>query len=221
MAGQGTVRLGPARQGVQRTKQNLMKAGTAWPGTARPGMARYGLDWQGKGAYAQNRNEESKMLKEAKDQIKEAVSSLLTLFASHQRGAIVTFEAMEQAIGQRRYEGQWAYIVRKFRRKFLKETGIALRPSIRVGYEILTPKDQLDWCPKNRQKRSRRQLSNCIKEVSGVSDESLTEHQRRTKALLLANVRHERRVISRCLREQKRPTETLPQRKVALGGGLM
>lgn len=151
-----------------------------------------------------------------KEEIQRTVDAMVDHVKSLDRGDVVKFGDLETITGTERYAGRWVLYVQKMRRRILKERGIAMRPLVNVGYKLCTKDEQLKYCARNRQRRAVRQLNRGIAEVDHLPHDGLSLHQQRLRALTLDNLRHERRAVRRCMREQGaeiKRTETLPRRK--------
>lgn len=145
---------------------------------------------------------------EPKDEIKDAVARAFALCDKFERGQIVPYDHLEVALKCYRDSNDWKTRVTKFRREYLNATGKAFRPVQNVGYEILTEADQNVWLPRHRQKKSCRQLTRAIKEVSVSSTATLSVEERKIRALMLDNLAHERKVMRACMREQSAEIRT-------------
>ena len=64
-----------------------------------------------------------------------------------------------------------------------------------IGYELLSEREQLVWCSRNRQRRAGRQLTRGINEIVHLPPENLSVHEQRVRMLAIQNMRTERKLI--------------------------
>lgn len=152
------------------------------------------------------------MLKEENDLIRSAVDALLHLASQYHRGQVMPYDRIEAAGGVDRKHESWNTVVKKFRRRLLKEREIALRPVVNIGYELLTHRDQVRRCSSDRQRRMFRQAQKAIAEVGSVPSDSLGDHDRRLQMAQMDRLRNERKELRRSLREVEnvKKSETIP-----------
>jgi hypothetical protein len=145
-------------------------------------------------------------LKPESDIIHEAISRLIVECASMTYNDTLTYETMEQAFGVKRYEGNWTYLVQKFRRRFQKIRGLVFRPVQNVGYRVCTQQEQAIDCMRQRKRRAARQIKRGIGEVECGSTNDLSPMMKAARAAGLEAARRERLDILRGLREQEETT---------------
>lgn len=185
-------------------------------GEARHGTARRGAVRQGKGANGPSfsLNQGASMFEE-KGYIRRIVNELVRVTSNLERGDVITHEAIERVSGVNRYTGPWNQIVRRFRRRVLKERGIAMLPVVQVGYHFCTQQEQLTVCAENRQRRAIRQVTRGCQEVGALPLEGLTDHQQRLKKFTMDAMKAERKAMKHALKDQSlvnRKSEVNPQR---------
>lgn len=136
------------------------------------------------------------------DEIAAKVDEVSALFNEHDRGDVVTHEAIGAILGLGPHEGRWDHVVNRVRGRVQRERGIATWPEPTVGYRLLTVKEQVEDLPRWRLKRAARQARRAKRSIEALPDAGLSMHQRRVKeaqieALKLATseVRRQQRVM--------------------------
>lgn len=149
------------------------------------------------------------------EELQRSVDAVVRFAANLGRGDTLRLTSIEQLSGCERYTGRWNAIVRKVRLAVLRDRGIALRPITNVGYRLCEHDEQLRYCSRNRQRRAIRQLGRGLLEVDALPPAELTDHQQHLRALMVQQLRTERRQVRRGVRSQQaelRRTETMPAR---------
>lgn len=160
---------------------------------------------------------------EANEEIEEAAKVVYGLMAHLRRGDTLTHEAIGAAIGlppddtppalcveRSRYDR----IVWKARKRLQRDRGIACWFVEGVGYKLLTPAEQIEsalWHTEKAMRSAHRGRKN----VDDTPDKLLSPHLRRMKAFVgerTADARRQLLRTTRIVREQLRPTPTVPRR---------
>ena len=136
----------------------------------------------------------------ASDVLAEAVARAGDLFGHYVRGAVVPWDAVETAAGFTRGHPHWSQFSKRFKRDFLKATGIAVWPVAGVGWKLLTITEQTDWLPRQRLRRARRQARRGRTEVAALPVIGLTARQAQRRAIQLDLMAHAERQALRSLR---------------------
>jgi hypothetical protein len=128
------------------------------------------------------------------------------------RGDVMPTDAIEKACGELRYTKHWTSIVKKFRKRLLRERRIALLPVNGVGYRFCTHDEQIHETSNRRQRRAVRQLRQTLREVGAVPKGELTTFQAFNQYFRLEQVRAQAKSLRDSMRDQeaKAVTKTLP-----------
>lgn len=137
---------------------------------------------------------------EETEEYRRAIEALRQLFDKHDRGDIVEWSAIEEATGYRRDGPKLRAMVTKFRKVYLREDRIALRPVPGVGYRILTLEQQVLECGEDRRRKMYRQSTRAVREISAPNNAKLGTHLQHVKALSLQHLLEERKTINRGIR---------------------
>lgn len=154
---------------------------------------------------------------ELSNEVKVATEKTVELIARHERGDIITFEAIEKATGLTRYGEGWNSTIQRTRKKVLRDRAIAVWPERNVGYKLLTKDEQLVKLPLERQRRAARQLTRSIQAVEAIPVGSLSLHQQNIQAMQRQALRLRRRTIRSGIRKsllEGRKQESVPRRPV-------
>jgi hypothetical protein len=154
---------------------------------------------------------------DSKEEVKAAVDALWRVFGRAERGYIITWDAIHDATGVARDCQGWT-VIKKFRRKLFKERNVITLCKKGVGIRLLSHLEAADEMPHLRQKKSYRQLNRGVKEVDSIDTSGLPDHLRMALSMQKHNMRHERLIVGRSLRDFRKPTnktETLPVRKTS------
>ena len=148
------------------------------------------------------------------EKYKAEVQAVWTVALDYQRGQTIPWSILETAMGRKREEtGGW-HIIRRLRRHLLRERDICTLPADTVGLRLLTDQQAARELPALRQRKARRQVNRCLREIQAVNLGSLSVHERRVLNAQRNNMQMERLQIGRSMREAKsQKTETLPVRK--------
>jgi hypothetical protein len=87
---------------------------------------------------------------EEKNEIGDAVTRAMEFFKTRKRLDVVPWRAIEELAGFDRLHPHWVQFNKRFRRDFLRETGILVWPVNGVGLELVSHKDQLERCQRTR-----------------------------------------------------------------------
>jgi len=110
------------------------------------------------------------------------LEALNQLFAGKERGDLVTHAEIEQVTKLKQNVSPWNTVLGKFRRGYLRHTGIALRSEKNVGYRLMTTQEQSE--DDYHRRRARRALQRDFSEKVFMKDEELTVEQQRLVAAL-------------------------------------
>lgn len=142
-------------------------------------------------------------LKKRNPRVFEAVAAVMEAAADYRRGDLIRYEAIEAAIGGRRYEGIWPQVVAKLKRQFERDRGITLICCPGTAYKLATHDEQMTVCVESRSKRARRQLVRGVGHLNALPVAELSGHQQRVRSGKLDI--HKRAVndVSRARRQDK------------------
>lgn len=151
---------------------------------------------------------------ESKGEISVAIEALWQLSLGLNRGDVLTHEAVESATGMNREHVSYWHITKKFRKRLLKEREIACISVPGVGFRLLTHRDQVRDCGRNRHKRMFRQSQMGIREISAVDPSTLSLHDRKLRMAQLDRLFAERKSARKGMNEstEVRKTEVNPRR---------
>jgi len=137
-------------------------------------------------------------------------------FGDKSRGETITWSNLEAVMGRTRIEpGGW-HIIRRFRKRLLRERRIVTLPADTVGLRLLTHQETAREVPALRQRRAYRQINRCLKETATVDGTGLTDHERKVLAVQRHNLAFQRLQIGRSRRQLvqgTKKTEVNPLRK--------
>lgn len=130
----------------------------------------------------------------------------------YHKGTTVPWTAIEAAMGRTREDrGGWT-IIRRVRRRLLRDRQIASLPDPTVGLRLLTDMEAATEIPTLRQKKARRQINRGLRETEAVDTSQLTRHAAESLAIARRHMKAERLAISRGSREMEQLTK--PTRSV-------
>lgn len=152
-----------------------------------------------------------------KSVISNAVEATLQLLRQRKRGDVVTWAELETTADFDRDSKHWTAYDRRFRRDFLKETGIKLFAVSGTGLKLMTASEQL--LDESRQRRANRQLWRGNKELESLPGRELSDHQQVVKSRRLDLGRTARRAALYVVRQTallaRTTTSDVPRRKQA------
>jgi hypothetical protein len=121
--------------------------------------------------------------------------------AGYQKGDTVSWAELERAIGMHRDErGGWQ-IIRRLRRRLLRDRQITAFPDPTIGLRLLTDMQAATEVPELRQKRARRQIQRGLKETEAVDLSRVSNHAATSLALARKHMKAQRLAITRGRRE--------------------
>ncbi len=167
--------------------------GEAWRGRAWPGEA-----WEPMAHF----HERMQAMKEAIQEITEAVNKLWAMSAKYDRGQTIDWGKVEVIAGSRT-DGRANYIVNKWRKRMERERAIVILVEPNVGVRLLTDKETAIEIPRLRQKRAYRQIRRALKQTALVNDASLSVNDRRLLAAQRIHMAEQRRSLHRSQKELK------------------
>jgi hypothetical protein len=135
-----------------------------------------------------------------KDKYRKQVELLWNQFGLRDRGAIVTWSEIYQAIDIKPYETGWHSIIRRFRRKLFVERDIVTYCKTAIGIRLLTDEEAAGEVPKYRHRKAYRQMNRGCKEASAVNVSHLNDHQSKVFAMQRTHLRDQRRKLGRIAR---------------------
>lgn len=129
------------------------------------------------------------------------VDAVWEAIGSFHKGTTVPWPVIEQAMGRLRYDrGGWT-IIRRIRRKLLRERQIACLPDPTVGLRMLTDMESAQEIPELRQKKARRQINRGLRETEAIDVAQLTKNASFALAMSRRHMKAERLAISRGRKE--------------------
>lgn len=155
-------------------------------------------------------------MKEAIQEITDAVAALWQMSSKFNRGQTIEWSQIEAIAGQRN-ENRSKHIIGKWRRKLEREREIVTLVADTVGVRLLTDKEAAIEIPRLRQKRAFRQINRAIKQTAIVNKDRLSMHERRVLEFQRDAMKSQRRELHRsqkALRNGVVKTECNPRRPV-------
>lgn len=145
------------------------------------------------------------------------VDIVYDLFEKMDRGQVLPWQDIEDAIKITRHTGSFDHICNRARTRLRRRREIVTYCDVGKGVRLLAHKEAAVLVPQNRMKRVKRQCTRGINELRCVSDSALSDHQRRQKSAQLRKLMETRREAKKQLKQQSliTATETVPRRKVA------
>lgn len=136
-----------------------------------------------------------------KNKYEAEVDAVWELLGAYHKGTTVPWSAVESAMRRTREDrGGWT-IIRRLRRRLLRDRQIASLPDPTVGLRLLTDMDAAREIPELRQKKARRQINRGLRETDAVDTSQLTRHAAESLAIARKHMKAERLAISRGRRE--------------------
>lgn len=132
----------------------------------------------------------------AKDIIGNAVDAAVAAFLTLPRGVVIPWGEIEAVAGFDRESPHWRQFDKRWRRRFLRTTGVHLGPVNGVGLKLLTTQEQLHDRSVMRHRKAYRQLHREAVELAALPDAELTTHQRDVKHRKIDRVQEVQRVVS-------------------------
>lgn len=140
------------------------------------------------------------------------VDAVWEAIGAFHKGTTVPWSLVESAMGRHRDDlGGWT-IVRRVRRRLLRDRHITSLADPTVGIRLLTDMQAASEIPKLRQKKAKRQISRGLRETDAVDTAQLTRHAAVSLAIARRHMKAERLAISRSTRELEsltRPTRSV------------
>jgi hypothetical protein len=150
------------------------------------------------------------------DKYREIVNVTVARLEGFQRGDIIPWKIIEEAMSRTRHEeGGWR-IINRVRKTLLRDRDIVTAAIPRVGLRMLLDQEAAMQVPINRQRRAYRQMGRGLRELRAVREGFLTDRQRLAYVRQRQTMATERRAIGRSYRELAngaRKTQTQPKRK--------
>lgn len=144
---------------------------------------------------------------ETNPEVQAAIERLWQQYENVERGTVLTWEELEGIMGRSRNDVSGWHIIRQFRKRLLDQKNIATWKSDTVGIRCLTHKQTLHEMPIIRQRKARRQVNRCLKELATIDRGRLTVRERQALTIQEGNLRYERLTLGRSYRSLG---ETLP-----------
>jgi hypothetical protein len=150
----------------------------------------------------------------------DQIASILAILSTYNRGDCVPHAELAVASGLSIGTPRYYQIVRRARDLYRASTGIWTREVSSIGYRLLTSEQSLTEEQTYRRKRMRRQINIGKAVAESLTDESLTDHQKRLRAHVLeshaaarkALLQDERHEIWLLKPPSDRPVRTRPPR---------
>lgn len=121
--------------------------------------------------------------------------------AEYHKGTTVPWTTIEAAMLRHREDkGGWQ-IIKRVRRRLLRERSITTLPDVTVGLRLLTDVEAAREIPELRQKKARRQINRGLRETASVDVAQLPRHAAIALAMSRKHMKAERLAISRGRRE--------------------
>lgn len=131
------------------------------------------------------------------------IDAVLSVIDGFGKGDIVPWSVIESAMNRPRTSvGGWT-IIRRARKRLLRERQIVTLPEVEVGVRLLTDQQAAAEIPTMRQKRARRQINRGIRETDAVDVSMLTPWQAAALAVARKHMKENRLAISRANRESE------------------
>lgn len=156
---------------------------------------------------------------ESKEEIKSTVDKLFDAVAHLGRGDVLQWSDIERETRLPKDSGALQYVVRKLRKRVLKERGIAMRPIVNVGLKLLSHQEQVRVCAEDRHRRMFRQSSAATRELAAIDGSDLGLVDRRLRMAQLERLKYERQAMRRAIKEvvqvRKSPVNPIRKQSVA------
>jgi len=129
------------------------------------------------------------------------IDAVLDAVAVFPKGTTVPWTVIQSAMGRHRDEvGGWT-IIRRVRRRLLRDRQVACLPDPTVGLRLLSDMEAATEIPELRQKKARRQISRGLRETDAIDTSQLTKHASVALAMSRKHMKAERLALSRAKRE--------------------
>jgi hypothetical protein len=129
------------------------------------------------------------------------IESVWSAIAAYTKGVTVPWKVIEQAMGRAREDrGGW-HIIRRVRRRLLRDRQITSLPDVRVGLRLLTDVEAVREIPELRQKKARRQINRGLREMEAIDVAMLSPHESQCLAISRKYMKVERLEITRGRKE--------------------
>jgi hypothetical protein len=153
---------------------------------------------QGKVPNGQFHNRRREMIDKKYDAEIDAVLDAVAVFP---KGTTVPWTVIQQAMGRHRDEvGGWT-IIRRVRRRLLRDRQVACLPDPTVGLRLLSDMEAATEIPELRQRKARRQIARGLRETDAIDTSQLTKHASIALAMSRKHMKAERLALSRAKRE--------------------
>jgi hypothetical protein len=121
--------------------------------------------------------------------------------AEYHKGTTVPWTKIEAAMQRHREDkGGWQ-IIKRVRRRLLRDRSITTLPDVTIGLRLLTDVEAAREIPELRQKKARRQITRGLRETAAVDAAQLPRHAAIALAMSRKHMKAERLAISRGRRE--------------------
>jgi hypothetical protein len=153
---------------------------------------------------------------ETNPEVQEAIERLWQEYQGVERGTIIPWDEIETVMGRSRDDVSGWHIIRQFRKRLRIEKHITTWKQDSVGIRCLTHQQTLHEMPVIRQRKARRQVTRCLKELATVDEKRLTVRERQALKIQRDNLKYERLTLGRSYRslaETLPPTQVNPRRK--------
>jgi hypothetical protein len=129
------------------------------------------------------------------------IDAVLDAVAVFPKGTTVPWAVIESAMGRHRDEtGGWT-IIRRARRRLLRDRQVACLPDPTVGLRLLSDMEAATEIPELRQKKAKRQIARGLRETDAIDTSQLTKHASVALAMSRKHMKAERLALSRARRE--------------------
>ena len=143
------------------------------------------------------------------------IDMVLDAVANYPKGQTVPWNVIEHTMGRHRdHVGGWT-IIRRVRRRLLRDRQIACLPDPTIGLRLLSDMEAATEIPELRQRKARRQIARGLRETEAVDVSQLTKHASIALAMSRKHMKAERLAISRARKEVESLTK--PTRSAMAG----
>lgn len=157
---------------------------------------------------------------EPDEEIAEAVEALMAYCSEQHRGAILTHDKISQLITCEKGTGRWNTIVTKFRKRLLRERGIALisgdhdRAVRGFAFRLAVPSEQIVVIAAKHLRKAGNQHIRQGNVAKAVAPSELTTHMQNARALAIEDARKGRAACRRRARDLALLGKPQPQKHV-------
>lgn len=143
----------------------------------------------------------------------QAITDLveLVLGVVGDRGSILRWDEIESTTGMTRYVAPWSTVLKKVRKRLLRDRNQAVWPETNVGLRLLTESETVRICPEKRQRRMYRQAGKAIQELASADPSKLSTRERILQESQIQNLEAERKKIRASVKEVVKSSESLPR----------